>query len=53
MYVVDKLCKTLIYGGLLYWIMRLFLPIFFTPESLNSFSSSVKQMFWTVKVQNM
>lgn len=53
MYAVDKICKVLIYGGLLYWIMGLFLPIFFTRETLGGFSLSIKQMFGTVKMQNI
>jgi hypothetical protein len=53
MFFVDKTCKTIIYGGLLYWITSLLLPIFFAPETLNEFSASIRQLFGTVKVQNI
>lgn len=53
MFVVDKTCKTIIYGGLLYWIMGLLLPIFFAPETLNELFASIRQLIGTVKVQNI
>jgi len=48
MYVVDKLCKTLIYGALLYWLMGLILPIFFAPETVQDIFMSIKQMIGVV-----
>lgn len=53
MYVVDRVCKAVIYGGLLYWIMGLLLPLFFTPQAVNNFYSSIRQVFGTVKVQDI
>jgi alcohol-forming fatty acyl-CoA reductase len=41
MYCVDKLCKLLIYGSILYWLTNKLLPIFFTRETLNEFSSTL------------
>ncbi|KAG5680579.1 hypothetical protein PVAND_010076 [Polypedilum vanderplanki] len=41
MYVIDRFCKTIIYGGLLYWLIKRLLPLFFTREALNNFYSSI------------
>jgi fatty acyl-CoA reductase len=41
MKVIDKLCKTIIYGGLLYWFLKKLLPLFFSQESLGGFYSSI------------
>jgi fatty acyl-CoA reductase len=41
MYIIDKLCKTVIYGGLLYWLAKRLLPLFFTRDALNDFYSSI------------
>lgn len=53
MFCVDKICKALIYGGLLYWIMGLLLPLFFVQETLDSFYFSIQHMFRTEKVQSV
>lgn len=45
MWAVDRLCKLFIYGGLLYWLMKKLLPVFFTPENLDEFYSSFSSVF--------
>lgn len=41
MYLLDRFCKLLIYGGLFYWFMNNILPIFVPQESLNQFYSRI------------
>lgn len=53
MYCIDKICKAFIYGGLIYWISGLLLPLFFSEATLEDFYSTIRQMFGTVKVQNI
>jgi len=49
MYCVDKIWKAVIYGGLLYWIIGLLLPVFFAPETVTRFYSLARQMFGRTK----
>lgn len=41
MYLVDRFCKLLIYGGIFYWFMSRILPLFIPQESLNNFYSRI------------
>ena len=45
MYLLDRFCKFVIYGGLLYWFMNRILPLFVPQESLNQFYSTVRNSF--------
>lgn len=45
MWVIDRLCKLFIYGGMIYWFMQKFLPIFFSRETLEEFYSSITGIF--------
>jgi alcohol-forming fatty acyl-CoA reductase len=45
MWAIDRLCKLFIYGGLLYWLMKKLLPVFFTRDSLEEFYSSFSNAF--------
>ncbi|CAG9804561.1 unnamed protein product [Chironomus riparius] len=45
MYLLDRFCKLVIYGGLLYWFMNRILPLFVSQDSLNQFYSIIKNAF--------
>lgn len=45
MYALDIFCKTFVYGGMLYWLLKRLLPLFFARETLNEFYSSVFSIF--------
>lgn len=45
MYLLDRFCKFIIYGGLLYWFINRILPLFVSQDSLDQFYSTVKNAF--------
>lgn len=38
MYIIDKFCKLIIYGGLLYWFAKKLLPLFLSTETMKNFN---------------
>lgn len=45
MWIIDRLCKLIIYGGMIYWFIKKFLPLFFSRETLEDFYSSITSIF--------